>query len=181
MVHSLNGSSGVDLDLIAAGSGAQGLDSQFRRVSISLRPVSIRSLAVTEIPILGIILLVTAISVLVAPDFTTRSTGVQVPSLFCPFFEVLNFPCLFCGLTRSFMSMGGLDIRRAFIFHPLGPVFYLAMLGAGALMAWSIVRRQRVRLSMGAGLRNILISAGAGIIMVAWVVKVVVWYQVGLL
>lgn len=182
MAHSLDGNlSSLKLDLISPDGDAHWEGSQFWRMLIFRRAATAGSLARVEIPILGIILLVTAISVLVAPDATLRATGVNLPTLWCPFYAVLDFPCLFCGLTRSFMSMGALDIRQAFIFHPLGPLFYVAMLGLGVASAWSIVARRQVRISLPPGLRNNLIRLGAGIILAAWPLKVVVWYQVGLL
>lgn len=181
MACSLNGPSGLELDLIPPDADSRWQNSKLGRVMISRRAAPISSLATVEIPLLGVILMIFGISVLVAPDSTLRVTGVDLPTLYCPFYALLDFPCLFCGLTRSFMAMGSLDIRQAFIFHPLGPALYTGMLGLGATVAWSIFRRRQVRLSLESGLRNSLIRLGAGIIIAAWIIKVVIWYQVGLL
>lgn len=153
-----------------------------RWLVISTRQVPLSSLATVEIPVLGLIGLIVSLSIIVAPDSSLRGTDVGLPEIFiCPFFALMHIPCLLCGLTRSFMAMGGLDIRQAFIFHPLGPVFYIATLMLGSLMAWSLARRRRVSLRVSEVVRKNLIRYASAVLLTAWLLKVVIWRQTGLL
>lgn len=53
----------------------------------------------------------------------------------CLFRETTGIPCPLCGLTRSFVSLSHGNVERAFRYHPLGPIVYLAFsLGAIAAM-----------------------------------------------
>lgn len=152
------------------------------RVDVFTRRVPPAALATVELPVLGLIVLVFATSLMLAPGNLVRGTGLDLPELFiCPFFALAQVPCLLCGLTRSFMAMGGLDIRQAFIYHPLGPALYVAMLGLGAAMAWSLIQRRRLNLDMSSAARKSVIRYGAVILIAAWLIKVVVWRQTGLL
>ncbi|MHC5038921.1 MAG: DUF2752 domain-containing protein [Planctomycetota bacterium] len=51
----------------------------------------------------------------------------------CLFRALTGAPCPLCGLTRSFVSLSHGDFKAAFLFHPFGPVLYLAFI-AGCLM-----------------------------------------------
>jgi len=151
-------------------------------VEVYARRAPLSALATVEIPLLGLIGLIFAVSVLVAPGNLIRGTGFDLPDLIvCPFFAALHVPCLLCGLTRSFLAMGGLDVRQAFIFHPLGPVLYLGMLAMGTLMTWSLIRRRRLSLHLNRTARVAAIRYGVAILVGAWVLKVVIWRQTGLL
>ena len=37
----------------------------------------------------------------------------------CAFYHIVGLPCPACGLTRSYLSLLALDIRQAFVYHPL--------------------------------------------------------------
>ena len=152
------------------------------RMSIFSKEVSTAALMTVEIPLLGVLLMVTGVSVLVAPDTTIRGIDLDLPFFYtCPLYLITGIPCLFCGLTRSFMAMGGLDIRQAFIFHPLGPALYTAMLAAVLLLAGSIASRRRLLFSFDRVFRSSLIRWGAAVVIAAWLAKVVIWHQTGLL
>ncbi|MHB0866647.1 MAG: DUF2752 domain-containing protein [Thermoleophilia bacterium] len=151
-------------------------------IRLATSRVTLTALAVVEIPLLALILMVVAISVMVAPGNILRGADLQLPlASLCPFFTVTDVPCLFCGMTRSFMSMGGLDIRQALIFHPLGPVLYSAMLGFGAVLSWSIASRRRLAVRMGLSLQRLLAISGVAVLIIAWLIKLAVWRQAGLL
>ncbi|MHB1390204.1 MAG: DUF2752 domain-containing protein [Thermoleophilia bacterium] len=182
MACSENGLTAMERELLAPdGIGHHGAGDS-GRVGLAASRVSPAALAVVEIPLLALILMVVAISVAVAPGNILRGADLQLPlASLCPFYTVTDIPCLFCGMTRSFMSMGGLDIRQAFIFHPLGPVLYTAMLGFGAALSWSIAVRRRLQVRMDRGLQRLLVLGGASVLIIAWLVKLAVWRQVGLL
>ncbi len=150
--------------------------------SLSARKASHREQAVIEVPILGLLLLVFAVSLLVAPDFHIRGTAVSLPLAYgCPLFTLTGIPCLLCGMTRSFLAMGGLDFGRAFAFHPLGAILFGVLAGLAATMAWSLARGRRIKLSIEPELRRRLIAGTALILIIAWVVKLVVWRRTGLI
>lgn len=151
-------------------------------IKLATSRVSLATLAVGEMPLLALMLVVVAISVLVAPGNALRGTGLELPlASLCPFYTITDVPCLFCGMTRSFMAMGGLDIRQAFIFHPLGPALYIMMLGFGAMVSWSIASRRRVTVRVDSVVGRWLAMAGVAVLIIAWLVKLAVWRQVGLL
>ena len=44
----------------------------------------------------------------------------------CPFYFVTHIICPGCGITRSFLAFFSLDIKEAFIYHPLFPLVLFA-------------------------------------------------------
>lgn len=50
----------------------------------------------------------------------------------CPLRRATGVPCPACGLTRSFVALGNLDLRGAFVAHPLGPILAVALVAAAA-------------------------------------------------
>lgn len=181
MACGLNGLSGLRIDSTGIGANRQPQQSS-RSVHLISRGVKTGALATVEIPMLALIGLILSVSVLVSPERLIRGADLEIPFLFvCPFFALTDAPCLFCGMTRSFMAMGGLDIRQAFIYHPLGPIMFVSMLGTGAVLGWSVIGGRQLRLSVDAEMRKVLIRAGAVILIGAWVLKVVIWRQTGLL
>lgn len=50
--------------------------------------------------------------------------GVESPPL-CPFQATVGIDCPGCGLTRSFISMGHVEIQNAWNFNRVGPLFFL--------------------------------------------------------
>lgn len=153
-----------------------------RGISLSLKSVNLQSLAVVELPLLALLFLVFSISALVNPDFELRASGVSVPLLYaCPFFALTGIPCLFCGMTRSFLAMGGLDVGQSLSFHPLGPSLFILLAVLALAVAASVVARKRIHLSIGQTLRRRLVSGGAVLLLVAWLFKVIIWRQTGLI
>ena len=173
---------GLDLEMIRRIAPPESPGRVNTRSTFHLSRVTWRSLAVVEIPLLALSILVFAISVLVKPSLELRVAGIDLPSLYtCPFFALTGIPCLLCGMTRSFMAMGSLDVGQAFIFHPLGPFLFLMMAGLAIVLGISLESRRRFSISMGAALRRRLLTWGSLILLMAWVIKVAVWRQTGLL
>ena len=84
-------------------------------------------------------------------------------------------------MTRSFLALGGLDIRQAFIFHPLGPVLYASLIVLSAVLLASLATGRRLGVSVTRPFRRQLIAWGSFIVVAAWVAKIVIWRQTGLL
>lgn len=151
-------------------------------ISMSRITVNWQALGVVELPLLALLLLVFAISVLVSPDFVMRASGAELPLLYvCPFFALTGIPCLFCGMTRSFMAMGNLELSQSFTFHPLGPALFVLLAGLAAALMVSVVTRQRIRLLISPALRRNLIAGGSFLLLAAWLLKVVIWRETGLI
>ncbi|MHB9112671.1 MAG: DUF2752 domain-containing protein [Thermoleophilia bacterium] len=168
---------------MACGSDNLGkIDFRGRYRHFSHESVSWQQLAVVELPLLALLFLVFSISALVSPDFELRASGVSVPLLYtCPFFALTGIPCLFCGMTRSFLAMGGLDVGQSLSYHPLGPALFILFAGLAVALAVSVVSRRRIRVSIGSALRRRLVTGGAALLLAAWLVKVVIWRQTGLI
>lgn len=47
--------------------------------------------------------------------------------ILCVWRRITTLDCPGCGLTRSFCAMSQVQIKQAFVFHPVGPLLYLAM------------------------------------------------------
>jgi len=152
------------------------------RLTIGTRSVTWRSIAVVEAPILALLALIFAFSVAVTPDFHLRLTGWALPHpSLDPFFLLTGIPCLLCGMTRSFLSMGSLDIGQAFVFHPLGPFVYFGLAFIGAGMTLAIASRRRLHIEISRNLSHRLLTWSAVIVLAAWVLKIIVWRHAGLL
>ena len=165
-----------------AGARRAGASSAGSAISVSWSPVSRREQAVVELPILGLLLLVFSVSMLFTPDLHVRGTSISAPLGYgCPLFTLTGIPCLLCGMTRSFLAMGGLDLGGAFTFHPLGPMVFIALAGLAAAMSWSLARGRRIKISIDRHARGRVIAAGAMVLLIAWAVKVIVWRRTGLI
>lgn len=151
-------------------------------LKLSVRKVSWRSAMSVELPVLVFLAGVILLSIILTPELKPNAFGRYLPFISLSWFrELTGIPCLFCGMTRSFVAMGGMDINQALVFHPLGPAFYglwtLASLAAGVLF----VARRRITLFVGERLRRRITISVVGILIVAWVIKLFVWSYAGLL
>lgn len=130
---------------------------------------------------LALLLLLFAVSATVSSRLDLDPLDWQLPRFItCPLFALTGIPCLMCGITRSFLAMGHLQLSQAFIFHPLGPFFYLALLALAAVLGLSLVSRRQLRAGFSARLWRRLIVSGSALLVAAWLVKLVVWHQAGL-
>ena len=168
--------------VIHAGSDAGGPAAPARPFSLTLRNVSRRQQMVVEAPITGLLALVLTVSLLVTPDLQVRGTGTSLPFLYgCPLFSLTGIPCLLCGMTRSFLAMGGFDVGRAFVFHPLGPVLYILTVASAVVTAALFASRKRLSFSVNRELRRRLILAGTLVLLLAWAAKIIIWRRTGLI
>jgi hypothetical protein len=90
----------------------------------------------------------------------------------CPFRTFLGWPCPGCGLTRSLVLCAHGDWSQAFVFHPLGAVFYVGLWGALALGVLPALRGRassRRRFSQ----RGILFASGAyaAAMIIVWLIR----------
>ncbi|MHB1465024.1 MAG: DUF2752 domain-containing protein [Thermoleophilia bacterium] len=143
--------------------------------------ISTRQKLTLEAPLLGLLLIVFSISALVAPNMHLRVGDVDLPSVvLCPFFAITGIPCLFCGITRSFLAMGRFDFVSAFVFHPLGPAIFLALIAVALVMAVTLATGWRVRLGLSPALRHQLVRWAICILVLAWPLKLAIWSHTGL-
>ncbi len=153
-----------------------------RRISFTTRKAGWRELSRVELPLFTLLALFFAVTLFISPSLEVGSLGIDLPKLaLCPLFALTGVPCLMCGITRSFLAMGGLDLTKSFVFHPLGPFFYLSLVVLFLVSAVSMATGRQLRLKLDGALQKGLLRVGAVIIVAAWLVKVVVWFQVGLL
>lgn len=184
MACSQNSLSCLELGYVPSPENIAQRRSAGKRSHLGLKKVSWAALFSAEIPLLAVISLILAISVLVRPDQSIRLDflGLSFPSLIlCPFFELTGIPCLFCGATRSFMAMGGLDLAGSFNFHPLGPAMFLMTVAAAVCLVPTTLMKRRFEFNIAPSLRNLILGAIALSVLLAWPLKIFLWYKTGLL
>ncbi len=151
-------------------------------VRLTVSRVGLGGLLRVELPLLALLSIFFLVTLLVSPGQELRLWGINLPSLiFCPFYVLTGIPCLTCGITRSFLAMGDGNLSAALVFHPLGPLSYFLVVAFFVVLAFSAAARIRIRVDIDPGLRRRLVAAGGAILVAAWLVKLVVWHQVGLL
>jgi hypothetical protein len=183
MACSLNKISSLQMDVLSASSHVRKQPRPLSAlVALSWRRVSASQLSVMEIPMLGLMVLILAISALVRPDLGIRGTGITLPvAFFCPFYALTDIPCLLCGMTRSFLAMGGFQLGEAFRFHPLGPIVFLLTVSSALALSWSVFRKRRIMFHIERQMRASLVRFGAALLVSAWVLKLFVWKKTGLI
>jgi hypothetical protein len=93
----------------------------------------------------------------------------------CIFHRVTGLPCLFCGMTRSFAAMAHLELGAAFAYHLLGPVFFAAVIAAGAGAAYSLLTGWRWRLSWDKRTRKTAAWLFLGLLVATWIARFVIY------
>ena len=114
-------------------------------------------------------LVVVVLSFLLPP---VKAFGVPM----CQFKELTHYPCLGCGLTRSFVDMAHLHFARAGFYHPLGWVLFPLTLAVAALLPAPQALRERLvawtdahgLLVNGLGIGLAVVFVGYGIVRIAW-------------
>lgn len=61
--------------------------------------------------------------------FISFIVGIIFNKSICLFINIFGLPCLACGMTRAYISLAHLDIKRAFYYHPLFWSVPLILLG----------------------------------------------------
>ena len=184
MACSQNSLSCLELGYVPSPENIAGINEARAGKRVRLKPVSWASLFSAEVPLLAVLAFVLAIAFLVRPDSSFRLDllGFSYPSLvICPIFELTGVPCLFCGATRAFMAMGGFDVAGSFIYHPLGPAMFLLTVAAALFLAPSILLKRRFEFNISASLRNTIFGTIAILVLLAWPLKIYLWYRTGLL
>jgi len=80
----------------------------------------------------------------------------------------LNFSCPGCGLTRAFGALADFDLRAAFIYHPLAPIFFLE--GVLIWLGWGLVLGGVLRKPSDRAVNRWLFLQ-LGLLVVVWVVR----------
>lgn len=151
-------------------------------MGLSLRKVSWRAALAVEFPVLVFLAVVLYLSVALTPALKLNVYGHAFPLVSLSWFhDITGIPDLFCGMTRSFVALGHLNLKQALVFHPLGPALYILWIGVTAVLSVAFITRRRFIFSVDRDLKRRIIMAVFGLLTVAWVVKLIVWSQVGLL
>jgi hypothetical protein len=69
----------------------------------------------------------------------------------CSFYNLTGYPCLTCGLTRSFHAMAHAEIGSAFHYHLIGPFLFMAILLFAVKNLLEIFLGRRIRLKLPPG------------------------------
>lgn len=88
----------------------------------------------------------------------------------CPLKTLSGYPCPACGLTRSFVLFAHGYWREAFVYHPLGPLFFLVLCAGFVRGLINLKRRPEVLPSSS----RLSTYTGAGIIaalIIVWIVR----------
>lgn len=63
----------------------------------------------------------------------------------CTFKRWTGYPCLFCGMTRSFAAFAHGNFRAAFVECPAGALFFVFTAAVFAVNAYALLARKRAR------------------------------------
>lgn len=91
-----------------------------------------------------------------------------LPSI-CAFHNLTGLPCPGCGLTRAWVAMAHGHVAQALIWHPLGPLLFLAALGYAIWSAW--VALNRPPFPMPRRLQNQIIGFGTTLLLGFWALR----------
>jgi hypothetical protein len=75
----------------------------------------------------------------------------QISITGCAFYRLTGYPCLTCGLTRSFHAMAHLELINAFAFHLMGPLLFMGVLLFGLKNLAEIVTGKSLKLNLPSG------------------------------
>lgn len=91
----------------------------------------------------------------------------------CVFKVLTGWPCPGCGLTRAIVLCAHGDWSQAFVFHPLGAIFYFALWGALALGVLPALRGRRIAFGKPFLQRLVMIASGtyAAAMIAVWLIR----------
>ncbi len=92
--------------------------------------------------LLGALIIVVFTALLDTTDDWVYVFGWQMPEV-CTLRKVFGFRCPGCGLTRSFVYMGHLEVLSALRMNWLGPLFWTFIAAQIPLRIWKLVQAMR--------------------------------------
>jgi len=92
--------------------------------------------------LIGALAVVIVSALLDTTDDWVTVFGWQMPEV-CTLRKVFGLPCPGCGLTRSFVYMGHLDVLAAFRMNWLGPLFWGFVAAQVPLRSWKLLKALR--------------------------------------
>jgi hypothetical protein len=97
----------------------------------------------------------------------------------CLFKHLTGLPCQTCGLTRAVCFAVRGEWAQSVAYHPAGPLVAVSL---GVLAVWAATESYRGQ-PIAEGLRRragaMLLTAGAGLSLVTWVVRLVSGHSIG--
>jgi hypothetical protein len=123
----------------------------------------------SEGPLLAICVAVLALS-LAIPTLKSRHVWISFP---CIFHAVTHMPCLFCGLTRSFIYTAHGNFSHAFNMHLLGPVLFTLVALCGIYLTTSVVTGYRIKWTLTPRARKVAFYSVLGVFVICWIIKLV--------
>ena len=91
-----------------------------------------------------------------------------LPSI-CAFHNLTGLPCPGCGLTRSWVCLAHGHLGEALLWHPLGPLLFLAALSYVLWSAW--VALNRPKFPVPQRLQNATIFVGLALMFGFWALR----------
>ena len=108
-----------------------------------------------------------AVAFLVPPPSPDNKSLLGLPDL-CPIRALTHIPCPGCGISRSLVCTAHGELTRAFILHPLGPVFFVILAGFVALRFFPKLQLSTKRINTGAGVLVVLLLS-------LWIIRLLGW------
>lgn len=118
-------------------------------IPVSAREATGHELLRREVPLLAL-----GVGTLGLARFLSRYDVASGPIL-CPLRRLTGVPCPFCGMTTSFSHLAGGRVSQAFIASPGGPILFAVTVVAVMVLAWALVRRRRIQVSVSDRTREI--------------------------
>ena len=107
---------------------------------------------------------------LVPPPGPDNKALLGLPDL-CPVQVLTHTPCPGCGMSRALVCCAHGEFWRAFWLHPLGPVFFVILVGYVALRFFPKLQPSTKLVNRGAGVLIVLMLGLWGIRLLGWLPK----------
>ncbi len=89
----------------------------------------------------------------------------------CYFRELTGHPCPSCGLTRSLHAMAHLNFQQAMAFHPMGMIFFIALLIWLFIAVAEIILRKPIRIDLSNGMKKFAVISLILIWAIWWITR----------
>ena len=107
---------------------------------------------------------------LVPPPGPDNKSLLGLPDL-CPIKALTHIPCPGCGISRSLVCTAHGELARAFVLHPLGPVFFVIIAGLVALRFFPKLQPSPKRINTGACVLVVLLLSLWAARLLGWLPK----------